>query len=97
MITILAKVALRFANPDKDVKLESPEKFVTVGRDETKDVPDWVKQDPIFKWAFDDGNLLVLRGREETAAELVDALEPPPSSAPEGSAPAAKPPKRTNK
>lgn len=56
---IMTKKAYRFTNP-AGADAQKKEAFFSTSPGFTGDAPDWIASNPMFRWALDSGNLVLL-------------------------------------
>ena len=87
MVRLIAKKRLAFRNPeDKTFKTVMPGVFETC--------PDWIKKDPMFQWALQDGSIQVADEAPIVAAAAPKQEEKAPEAVEE---PAEEPKKASRK
>ena len=56
---ILTRKVFCFVNQETNQSREAAKKFVTKGSMTMEEAPDWIKNDPLFQWAKDDGDIII--------------------------------------
>ena len=81
---ILTRKVFCFVNQETNQSREAAKKFVTKGSMTMEEAPDWIKNDPLFQWAKDDGDIIIAESNTAKAeAEAVaTATAPAPAPAP---------------
>lgn len=73
---ILSKKRFCFVNPEAKSRDEA-ERFTTKGGMAIEDAPDWIEKDPLYQWAVDDGDLVVVKSKsaKDEAMAMAEATK----------------------